>query len=309
MKTTILIIGRDVHPDGKETAALIADSLKPYVEKRGFTTEFLPLKDIVFDISHESGVSVTTTAGTELSEYGAVLMTNWFSHGSIRKDIALSLGLYFEHHNVRYFNEEAAKSRSTSKLSQLVIAAYEGVPIARTIFSLDLDAATAKAKEILSTPFILKDAQASRGKGNYLLKSYDEVAPLKKDHTEKTPFIFQEFIESDGSDFRFFVADAKRLVIKRSGTGGSHLNNTSAGGNAELVNYDDFSDAVKQDVSTMSHRLGRLVTGVDIMFNKKTGKHYFLEANPIPQIATGSFVAEKLDTLADALVNAAKENA
>lgn len=308
MKNTVLVIGRDFHPDGKETAAFIADSLKPYVEKRGYSVEFLSLKDILFDISHDNGISVTNKQGVELSEYAVVLMTNWFSHASIRKDIAYSLALYFEHNNVPYYNEEAGKSRSTSKLSQLVVAAYAGVPIARTIFGLDLTAASAKAASVIAAPFILKDAQASRGKGNYLLKSFDEVDAHSGDHTEKTPFIFQEFIESDGSDYRFFVAGNNRLVIKRSGTGGSHLNNTSAGGNAELVSLDDFSPEVRQDVTKMSQLLGRLVTGLDIMFNKKTGQHFFLEANPIPQIATGSFVAEKLDTLAEALTASAKEN-
>ena len=309
MKRTVLVIGRDFHPDGKETAAFIAESLRPHVEKHEYDVEFLSLKDIVFDISTDLGVSVTNNRGEELSEYPVVLMTNWFSHASIRKDIALSLGLYFAHNNIPYFNEEAEKSRSTSKLSQLVIAAYEGVPIARTIFSLNLSAASEKAQSIMSAPFVIKDAQASRGKGNYLLKSFDEVAAHAKDHTEKNPFVFQEFIDNDGSDYRFFVAGDKRRVIKRSGAGDTHLNNTSAGGSAELVSLDDFSDEVKNDVTTMSHRLGRLVTGIDIMFNKNTGKHYFLEANPIPQIATGSFVDEKLETLAEALIEATKENA
>lgn len=304
---TLLVIGRDFHPDGKETASLIADAMKPFALEAGYDVRFLPFKEIIFDISND-GVSVTDAAGIELCDYAAVLMTNWFSHASIRKDIGFCLGLYFTHNDVPFFNEEASKSRSTSKLSQLLIASYENVPIARTIFCLTLDHARAKAEHVLTVPFIMKDAQASRGKGNYLMQSFDEVGQHATEHTEKNPFVFQSFIRSDGSDYRFFVADDERVVIKRTGSMDSHLNNTSAGGSAELVNFDEFGDEVRTTVSSMRKRLGRQVTGIDIMFESATGKHYFLEANPIPQIATGSFTDQKLAALTRALVKKAEES-
>src|SRR6266702_2298295 len=66
-------------------------------------------------------------SGRDLKEYKAVLMTNWFSHASIRKDIALSLALYFKANNVPCLNSESLQSRSTSKLSQMVLAALNDI--------------------------------------------------------------------------------------------------------------------------------------------------------------------------------------
>jgi hypothetical protein len=45
------------------------------------------------------------------------------------------------------------------------------------------------------------------------------------------------------------------------------------------------------------------------MIDRVTGKSYFLEANPIPQIATGSNVPLKLQALADALREAVDNSA
>lgn len=301
---TILVIGRSFHPDGKETAKLIAGALALYAEELGYQVKYLALHDIVFDISSDT-VSVTDGNGLELRGYASVLLTNWFSHASIRKDIAHSLGLYFEYNNVPYFNKEAVMSRSTSKLSQLIQASYAGVPIARTIFSLSFDSAIDRARRLLSEPFIIKDAQASRGKGNYLVQNFDESMEHKHEHTEKNPFLVQEFIKSNGSDYRFFVAGGDKLVIHRRAGNDSHLNNTSAGGTAELTSLHQFDETVVGYVEAMSAKLGRGVTGIDIMFDQGN-RPYFLEANPIPQIATGSFTQEKLSALANALVSAAE---
>ena len=36
----ILVLGRSFHPQGKETAKLIADELKPYIEKLGANIDY-----------------------------------------------------------------------------------------------------------------------------------------------------------------------------------------------------------------------------------------------------------------------------
>ncbi|MDB5186106.1 MAG: hypothetical protein JWL85_629 [Candidatus Saccharibacteria bacterium] len=302
----VLIIGRSFHPDGKETAALIAEALRPYLDKRDIQTDLALLKDLVFDISNDGTKILHAPSGADLKDYDAVLMTNWFSHASIRKDMALVLGLYFDHHHVPFFNTEAMHSRSTSKLSQMMIAALNDIAIARTVFSLSLNHTESYLRaEKFGTPFIFKDAQASRGKGNYLLGSIDEIKDLAPAHTEKSPFIAQTLIAADGSDYRFFVANGKtRLVIKRMGSGDSHLNNTSAGATTEIVPVEEFTPETLSAVHTMSRLLHREVTGIDIMFDKNTQEPYFLEANPIPQIATGSNVELKLESLATALEEA-----
>lgn len=303
-KHTIAVIGRNFHPDGKETAELLAASLQPFLAKQGAQALPVMLKNLVFDISTDNVHIFDAVSGKDLAEMNAVLMTNWFSHASVRKDMALTIARYLEHEGVPYMNTEAGRSRSTSKLSQMIIAAYEGVYIPRTVFSLSLNHTVEYMKKIaFKTPFIFKDAQASRGNGNYKLETIDAILVHAAEHSEKTPFIVQELIESDGSDYRFFIVGGRtQLVIRRIGSGSSHLNNTSAGATTELLSSDDMSDEANAAAATMSRVLHRELTGLDIMIDSRTKRPYFLEANPIPQIATGSNVDTKLKALADTLV-------
>ena len=306
--TKILVIGRDYHPDGKETAALIAQSLQPILAEKDATVDLLLFKDILMDIGNEKTVIIDAKSGQDIADYQVVLMTNWFSHASVRKDLAHCLALYLKERDVPFFNTESLHSRSTSKLSQMLIAAQNGISVPRTVFSLNLRHVEQYLQEqTLGLPFVLKDAQASRGASNYLLNDIGSIAKHKDEHSERSPFMAQEFIASDKSDYRFFVAGGHvRLVIKRIGTGESHLNNTSQGATTELVPLESFAKSVHEDVTAMSKLLHREVTGIDIMFDVTTGTSYFLEANPIPQIATGSNVDVKLSALADALIEVTK---
>ena len=158
----------------------------------------------------------------------------------------------------------------------------------------------------IELPLIAKDAQASRGKNNYKITNIEELEEIKANHTEKTPYLLQCMIESDGSDDRFFMVNGKvKLVIRRKGAEGSHLNNTSQGGTATLISLEDISQTVLNIAEKMSKLLHREITGLDIMYDlTNNGSPVFLEANPIPQIATGSFVAEKLNALAEGLMEA-----
>ncbi|MCA9309257.1 hypothetical protein KC973_02675 [Candidatus Saccharibacteria bacterium] len=307
----VLLIGRNFHPDGKETVTQIAEGLKR-VASDTVTAHTVYLKDIVFYISNSNIKIWDSKSGKDLKDFDAVLMTNWFSHASIRKDMALTLALYFDHHRVPQFNSEALHTRSTSKLSQMMLAALNNISMPATVFSLSFKTLINAAKSgdvIADLPVVLKDAQASRGNANYLLKSWEDAEPLKADHTERHPFMAQEFIKSQDGDYRFFVTNGEtRFAIHRVGTDDTHLNNTSAGATTSICKSAEFSDDVLQAVSTMSTVLHREVTGLDIMLDE-SGQYFFLEANPIPQIATGSNIDLKLSALAEGLLEATKEGA
>jgi glutathione synthase/RimK-type ligase-like ATP-grasp enzyme len=307
----VLVIGRNFHPDGKETAALINDALQPYLKERGLNSQLALFKDLLFDISNDDIAIIHVPTGRRLESFGAVLMTNWFSHASVRKDMALTIALYLEHKHVPLINSEALHSRSTSKLSQMMIAALNQVPIARTVFCLSLEHLQAYLEQqAFAMPCILKDAQASRGKSNYLINDLGEIAEHASEHSERSPFIAQSLITSDGSDYRFFVTGGQtKLVIQRRGQDGSHLNNTSAGATTKLLQPNDFDDTTRGYVATMSRLLGRELTGIDIMIDTTNQQPVFLEANPIPQIATGSNVEAKLSALADTLHELTQEEA
>lgn len=312
MAHNILILGRTAHPDGKETATEIFEGLKNHFgDAAEFTLSVAYYKDLLFDIAPGNVRVIDTRSNTSLADYDAVLMTNWFSHASIRKDIAYTLGLFFTANNIAFFNTESAHSRSTSKLSQMMLGALHGVAVPRTVFSLSyktLAKALVRPDHNLGTPFILKDAQASRGGGNYLLKDVAELAAHEHEHNERNAFMAQGFVASDHSDFRLFITGGKvQFIIRRVGSAESHLHNTSQGAATEILQPNDVDETVIAMAEKMSAVLHREVTGLDIIFDKQTGRAFFLEANPIPQIATGSNVQLKLAALAGALKRAATE--
>ena len=59
---------------------------------------------------------------------------------------------------------------------------------------------------------------------------------------------------------------------------------------------------------TVSRELRREIGGVDMVVDKRDGKHYFLEANNMPQLSTGSNVPAKLLVLNDYLSTKTKND-
>lgn len=309
MSKKILILGRDHHPDGKETADDIYQGLLSTGKFKGNEIHLIHYNELLFDISRNQILITDTKTGYNLADASAALMTNWFSHASVRKDIAYSLALFWQHHKIPFFNTEAFHNRSTSKLSQMVLAALSSIYIPRTIFSLDFDQLVTYSQKELTTPYILKDAKASRGKSNYLIQNQQGTTKLKTQHTESHPFMAQQFISSNQIDYRIFVTGSKaQLVIKRTAKSGSHITNTSSGASAELLSVESLSPEVLDIVRLCSDLLHREITGIDIIIDNETNLPYFLEANPIPQIATGTYVEQKLASLAETLTNAVESD-
>jgi hypothetical protein len=177
------------------------------------------------------------------------------------------------------------------------------VPIPKTLFCrnnrrLARLVATRYAKDF-PFPIIAKATGGTRGDANYLVKTVEELEQIVKD--EKRHFIIQEFIPNDG-DMRFFVAGGELYgSIKRKSVEGTHLNNTSKGGSAELMKREDFARNVVADALQAARVFGRDCAGVDVITNKETGAHYILEVNRAPQIEHASFEKEKALWMVDAI--------
>ncbi|MBB1564346.1 hypothetical protein HG434_003740 [Candidatus Saccharibacteria bacterium] len=302
----IAIIGLSTHPNGKETAWQIANSLRPYVDGNQYEVRYISFDDILFDISTWEIEVIDTRTNIALRECAAVMLVNWFSC-MMYGDIVYALALYLNHHKITIMNSEALHNRSTSKLSQMMRAALNDILIPRTLFCANITALQQyMRREDFDEPFILKKASASRGQDNHLLSSVSEITDYREKHTQDNPFLVQQFIASNNSDYRFFMVGGKiRLIIQRIGKGDSHLNNISAGALARIIPIEKVSSGAVRTAKTMSRTLYREMTGLDIICEAKTGTPYFLEANPIPQIATGSNVDQKLTALAEGLMEAA----
>lgn len=76
------------------------------------------------------------------------------------------------------------------------------------------------------------------------------------------------------------------------------------GAQAEILPIDQFGRIVAAQATQAAQVFGRNVAGVDIMFDKNTGEHYFLEVNRAPQIEHASFETEKADWIIEQISHA-----
>ena len=145
---------------------------------------------------------------------------------------------------------------------------------------------------------VLKDNKGSKGRLNFVVFSPEQLQ-LIIDENPGIFFVLQEYIPNKG-DLRVLVLDeVASLVIRRTGNGSSHLNNTSQGGVAEIVPLND----IEPDILRIAERAAKLlklqVAGVDVMYDERTNEPYLLEVNNAPQISSGSFIDEKADLYAN----------
>lgn len=173
-------------------------------------------------------------------------------------------------------------------------AAYEhwlaGANLPRTFYGPIEEVAKQVSK--LGGKAILKDNRGHKGKLNFVVTSAGEVLEIARAN-EGVRFVLQEFIPNDG-DYRVLVFNYKPvLAIKRMAGTGSHLNNTSQGGLAELVPLEKLDPQIIDMAVKVSRAEGLEVSGVDAIVDKNTGRFYILEVNHAPQISSGSFPEEK----------------
>jgi len=146
--------------------------------------------------------------------------------------------------------------------------------------------------------FIAKDIVGAKGKLNFLV----DTQGLEKVITDNPDihFVCQRFIPNNG-DYRVGVyAGESAFIIKRVGSGDSHLNNTSAGGRAEYIKPADLPLPLRKLAEDASAAAELQISGVDIIVDRETDIPYLLEVNQGSQIVTGAFTDENI-----ALFNAA----
>lgn len=259
-----------------------------------FFTEFI--KDYYFEAANYDELSyiitpskfsiLVTKLGKEISEYDLVIF-----RGRLLQNhrFAYVISLYLKHHGTPFFNDYSFY-RSSSKLTQAAYFFEQKVPFVDTYFSLNKDDFKKIISDNLSLPFVLKDDTGSHGENNFLIKSKAELNQKLNKENELT-YIAQPY-HANTHDYRVLVAGAQPpLVIKRIAGRGTHLNNTSRGADAELVN--ELPQRLIKTSKRLAERLGMSLAGVDILPDSQTGEYFFLEINSQPQILTGAFVEEK----------------
>lgn len=292
----VLIIGSK-NAEGKNDIQFMAAHMS---EPKSVTLAYW--EDLLVTIT-DNQVSITDARQSiDLKDFELVMAFNWYKTGSQKmyRDLAFSVALYLEDNKVTFWNREMIMQRSTTKLSAMVQLALNGFPVPNTLFSLD-------AQRLLSAhdtfPVIAKDAAASRGRNNHLCHSADELSKVIAAQPATNQLLLQEFIPNE-SDLRVVCFGGKpALAIKRSRQSAeTHLNNTSQGAVAELIELTNLKPEIIENTSKICYTMGRDMAGVDFLFDKDNPNRYVvLEVNAIPQLTSGSYVTEKMAALEQTL--------
>lgn len=204
-------------------------------------------------------------------------------------DVLRAISVYAKRHRVQVVNDYSS-FRDSSKLSQAINFYEMQLPVASTVY---VNRATLKGHHSLpfTFPCIMKSTFGSHGNDNYVVQSLHEAVAIK----EKTPdieYVFQRLVPND-NDFRILVIGHEFMIIARKAVAGSHLNNTSKGGSAYLVDTSDVPVQMLKDAQSIAHYLGMAFAGVDALIDTQTGDYSFLEVNSQPQLMSGAFMQQK----------------
>jgi glutathione synthase/RimK-type ligase-like ATP-grasp enzyme len=263
---------------------------------KGFFSASLPdtyevssalLDDLIFDIAPQKFSIHDSLNGHELTEYDVI-----FIRGKIREDMDLvyAISQYSHLNHIKCLND-CLTTLTISKFAQAIKFFMAKAPFPRTVMGSAANIKLMVENGSLGLPLVYKDRLGSHGEDNYLVNS-----PKDLDGKGRWGMLAQPLISND-ADYRILLAGNRQLVIKRKAVAGSHLNNTSQGGQAELAL--DLSPSIINQARKLAVQEGYIVAGADVIIERSSGKHYFLEINSQPQIMSGSFLEEKKRLLRD----------
>ncbi len=233
--------------------------------------------------------------GKELSDYDMVIM-----RGKIRRstNLAYVVSYYLEDKKVSFFNDYS-QYRPSSKLAQAMLFYRLKLPFIETYSVTNPKLLVETVNKNLDYPIILKDSYGSHGQSNYLVDDEPELKKILHENPN-IQFIAQAYHVND-CDYRVLVVgNQEPLVIKRTAASGSHLNNTSQGGRAELSS--EIPAEFIEDSKKLAQELKMTLAGIDLLQDKNTSEMFFLEVNSQPQVLSGAFVKEK-EQLLKKLIN------
>jgi glutathione synthase/RimK-type ligase-like ATP-grasp enzyme len=191
--------------------------------------------------------------------------------------------------HIPFANADYATHKPVGKLAQTVRFAKLGLPVPATLFGPP-DYLAQEAGHQLHFPLVLKDDMGAKGRQNHLVKTQKEMASLLS--SPMVEYVAQAFIPND-CDFRFLWVGEEALVIKRSRTTDTHLNNISEGATAMVVPLESFPPRIIEGCRAIMRDFGLSIAGIDLLYDPTTDQEYYLEVNRLPQLDSGAFAAEK----------------
>lgn len=301
--SNILIVGKDKGQDNAfGSAQLMVSVLTP--GPRGHKFYSLDYAQLGFDIDYPPMVTDTVRV-CGVDYYDFVFIRDWFSSDRER---SLALAMWLEGRGVPFLNREPLLNRSQSKLTQLMHMVLNGIPTTPTLNGPIAFLRQKLEEKHWGYPIVIKERGASRGNNNFLINNGKQLTTCFNRFTAlgtTWKLLVQKFIANNG-DYRLicYRGDIKLAIYRQRQDSLSHLNNTSQGAKASLVDIGDikalsYYHRLHDDIIRLSNRWGRQFTGIDVIMNSD---HYvILEINNMPQLETGAFVKEKLGVFLDAV--------
>jgi glutathione synthase/RimK-type ligase-like ATP-grasp enzyme len=251
--------------------------------------EYAFYEDLVHVIDTKNA-SISLPDGRGIDSFDLVYQRRWITN----PEAAVSVAIFLRKKGVPCVDTESYHEGSTDKLVQYWRMWEQDIPFPKTIFApQSTDWLKMHLQEIVGLPCIVKGSNSQRGENNYLLDTVEDVVRVVAQNPH-VPFLIQEFIPND-CDYRVFVCgDEIGVVIRRTAGAATHKNNTSQGGEAELMSTNELSGPGRAVCIKAAKVFGRQIAGVDIVFDKRdNSKFYIFEVNRAPQIDTATFADNK----------------
>lgn len=288
----VLLIARARNSEKKQLAEKFADRIRTYVDD-DIQIETAEISEFFFTLDETDMRIYHPYKEFDIRDFDLVILR----HVGALAEEAHAITLYCEYYGIKYTDSYLNRPLIDNKMSTGFLLWTQDVRHLPKTFYGPVDELVRRFDE-LGGKAVLKANVSSKGNLNFVVRSGDDISQLVNEHPESR-FLLQEFLSSD-SDLRVLVLNHKPvMVIKRTGDGTSHLNNTSQGGNAEIIPLDQLDPAILE-TSVAAARATKLeVAGVDVMIDSRSGRFYILEVNNAPQISSGSFMEEKAERYAE----------
>ena len=290
-KMQILVFGGKSDDSAQTQAArdmtkYVADSLA----SAGSDAEvyFCHIDEVTFVISNEGAGLTDVRNQRDFRSYDLV-----FFRGKLAAYIndAMLVAAFLKQAGVPFRNTIYGKRRAVGKIAQILQIQAIGGSVPTTIAAPNSLLPSLIAKH-LGYPVIVKDVYASHGDCNFLVRDKQQLADILTQYPDRR-LIAQQFIESEG-DYRILLVGPETMIIHRQGQGDTHLNNVSQGAIASIIPLVEFPVDVINQARQIADDYDFELAGVDVIFDKKSGEHYFLEINSQPQLIDGAaFQSEK----------------
>jgi ribosomal protein S6--L-glutamate ligase len=184
--------------------------------------------------------------------------------GASITDYGLAVVRQFEARGVLTTATSEGIASSRNKLHSLQLMAYAGLPVPKTAVVGQKKALATAVAAVGGTPVIVKIIQGTQGQGVILAKNLATAAAvIDKLHRLRQQILVQEYIESNGRDWRIFVVGDRCIAaMERRAQAGEYRANLHRGGTAVPINPDAETQALALKAAKI-HNLA--VAGVDII--------------------------------------------